>query len=540
MFRLPKHAAPPSAMNLNRFQFPRNEHTSKHFLTQLKSFRKHLKYYNGEKIRDVHFEDFEPILNYFGGRAGEEVDKSDPKSSRKYSLTDSQPIKVFNSPPMRTWIPVRCDALGFDFKVVAAGIGHAGKAGGKAQVSIVYDANREARERAKDPGNAKSERVTYISKEYYDMEYFLNEYNFLQFAHLPYIPKPFCVEYGPNPKIVMEHIPGERVHYTFYRYGQFLRQEYPNEKELREEKMKTTLIKVLAKILVTIKYIHSIGFIHADIKPENIMYDTDSGRVVMIDFDLSVSAPYIFTGRGTETTIAPELNGLLQGAVHFGIDWWAYGSTAAMIIAAGFAGILFDSAKEEAKIERYFNYVPFKYIRGQNRYEMSPIPEFFPPAMRSFLYPFFNPDPSLRVFSEHNAYNWIRSHPLFSIVTDWTRYEILDLGAYSVATPMQIGFIAFSQHPVLLLPITRLHKIINGISNMFYLGNVFAESSATTKDGTLANVEDSGDEDGDEGDEDEDDSEEEEEEEEEGSEEEEEDGADRDNNSDEMFELEED
>ena len=75
---------------------------------------------------------------------------------------------------------------------------------------------------------------------------------------------------------------------------------------------------------------------------------------------------------------------------------------------------------------------------------------------------------------------------------------------------------------------------------MFYLGNVFAESSATTKDGTLANVEDSGDEDGDEGDEDEDDSEEEEEEEEEGSEEEEEDGADRDNNSDEMFELEED
>ena len=30
---------------------------------------------------------------------------------------------------------------------------------------------------------------------------------------------------------------------------------------------------------------------------------------------------------------------------------------------------------------------------------------------------------------------------------------------------------------------------------MFYLGNVFAESSATTKDRTLANVEDSGDED---------------------------------------------
>lgn len=498
MFRMPKHAAPPASMNPNRFQFPRNEHTSKRFLSQLKNFRKSLKYHMNKKIRHVLFEDFEPILNYVGGRPGEEVDKSDPKRRRKYSLTDSQPIKVFNTPPTRTWIPVRCDALGFDFKLHSEAIGHSGKASPKALVTIVYDANREARERARDPqGNAGTERVTYVCKEYYDTEYFLNEYNFFQFAHLPYIPKPFCVEYGPNPKIVMEHIPGERVHYTFYRYGQFLRKEYPNEedKELRNEKMQTTLAKVLAKILVTVKYIHSIGFIHADIKPENIMYDTKSGRVVMIDFDLSVSAPYLFTGRGTETTIAPELNGLLQGPVHFGIDWWAYGSTAAMIISAGFAGIFFDADQEEAKIEKYFNYVPFKYIRGQNRYEMTPIPEFFPPAMRSFLYPFFNPDPSLRVFSEHNAYNWIRSHPIFTVITDWNRYEHLDLGSYSVATPMQIGFLAFSQHPVLLLPITRFHKIINGLSNMFYLGNVFAESSATTKDGTLANVEDSGDED---------------------------------------------
>ena len=496
MFRLPTHAAPPFKMNQNRFQFARNEHTSKRFLKQLRYFRRDLKYYRRNKIPNVLFKDFEPLLNYYSGRPGDEVDTSNPKRSRKNSLTDSQPIKIFNSPPMRTWIPVRCDALGFDFKVVVDGNGV--KTGAKAKVSIVYDANKEAREKNKDSGSGKKERVTYISKEYYDMEYFLNEYNFFQFAHLPYLPKPFCVEHGQYPKIVMEHVPGERVHYAFYRFGQFLRHTHPEDKKYREEEMKTKLIKVLAKILVTVKYIHSIGFIHADIKPENIIYDLDSGRVVIIDFDLSVAAPYVFTCRGTETTIAPELNGLLEGPVHYGIDWWAYGSTAAMIIAAGFAGILFDSVKEEANIELYFNYVPFKYIKGQNAYEMTPIPEFFPPAMRSFLYPFFNPDPSLRVFSEHNAYNWIRSHPIFSIVTDWDRYEKLDLGDYSIATPMHIGLIAFSRRPVLLMPIPTIYKYINGFTNMLNLGNIISDPSATTKDGTLASLADSGDEDDDE------------------------------------------
>lgn len=490
MFRLPTHAAPPTAINQNRFQFPRHEHTSKRFLKSLESFRRTLQRYRGEKIRDVLFEDFEPKLNYVNSRSGEEIDQSDFKKTRQYSLTDSQPIKIFNSSPERTWIPVRCDAIGFDLRVLEAGIGH-GEKNDKAQISIVYDANREARERAKDPnGRNPVKRVTYIRKEYYDTEYFLNEYNFFQFAHLPYLPKPFCVEYDPHPTIVMEHVPGERIHHTLYRFGQFLRSKHPENREAMEEEMKTTLIKLLAKILVTIKYIHSIGFIHADIKPENIMYDPITGRVVMIDFDLTVSAPFVFTGRGTGTTIAPELNGLLQGPVHFGIDWWAYGSTAAMMISSGFAGILFDPVKEKVILERYFNYVPFMYVKGENRYEMTPIPEFFPPAMRSFLYPFFNPDPSLRVFSEHNAYNWIRSHPLFTnVISDWTRYEQLDMGAYSVATPMHIGLTAFSKRPVLLLPLTRLHKIISGISNMLYLG-----TSATTKDGTLANVEDSDDE----------------------------------------------
>lgn len=454
-FRMPRAYAPPAEAGPNVFMFPNIDRSDPRVLSQVKEFRKSLTLHEGKPIERCEFEDFKPNLNLFTKASASNTSKSSKKL-----YTDSLPIKVFDFPPMRTWIPVRCDALDIDLKVERAVEGHAGKAGGKAHVSIVYNAKNT------------SKKVFYIRKEYYDLEYFTNEYNFLQFAHHPHIPKPFCVEYDQSPKIVMEYVEGERVHMAFYILGQALQSKFPKDPRARWDHMSKALGRVLAKLLVTLKYIHSIGFIHADLKPENIIYNLSNGRIAIIDFDLSVSAPYAFTGRGTEATIAPETNGLLKGPVHFGIDWWAYGSTAAMMIAVALASTQYDS--NDPEIDKLITYVPFKYNRSTNQYEMTPIPKVFPPVMRSFLYPFFNPDPSRRVFSEPNAYNWIRGHPMFTCVEDWKKYENLDLGVFAAHTPLQLGFKKFSKNPVLLQPLKRYSKIFTDLSNMVF--NVFSIS----------------------------------------------------------------
>lgn len=447
-FRMPTAYAPKVCPNV--FKFPTSPRSDPTFLSQLEEFRKGLQMFEGKPIEGCKFKDFQPKLNFY---TANNVGGSQKISDKKL-FTTSPPIKVFDAPPIRSWIPVRCDALDVDLRHERNVDGHAGKGGGKAQVSVVYDANRSTAEK----------KVYYIRKEYYDLEYFTNEYNFLQFANHQHIPKPLCVVYDPYPTIVMDFVPGERVHIAFYHLGISFRDQYPDDQITQRKQMSIALSKVLAKILVTLRYIHSIGFIHADLKPENIIFDLRSGRIAIIDFDLSVSAPYAFTGRGTEATVAPEVYGLLKGPVHFGIDWWAYGSTAAMMIAAALAGLCYDI---DFVVEQTMNYVPFKYIRSTNQYEMTPIPKYFSPVMRSFLYPFFNPDPSKRVFSEINAYNWIRVHAMFSCVENWDKYEHVDLGPYASLSPIQIGFLNFTNSPRLLKPLTRISKIFNHWSQMF-------------------------------------------------------------------------
>ena len=152
-----------------------------------------------------------------------------------------------------------------------------------------------------------------------------------------------------------------------------------------------------------------------------------------------------------------------------------------MMIAAGTAGILHGIARQETE-QALLSYTPFKYDSSTNQYKMTPIPVYFPPVMRSFLYPFFNPDPSKRVFSEANAYNWIRSHAFFNCVSNWTNYENVNLGEYASRTPLQLGFIKFSYNPILLRPTTRISKLINGFTSMLGLGTVFTTTNNSPPD----------------------------------------------------------
>lgn len=442
------YAAPPgSEIKSNVFRFPGHRDSDPAFLEQLKAFRKSIRHYRGNLIDDksCRIEDFTPKFNLIW--------------DDKTRLTDSPPIKVFNAPPIRQWIPMRCDALRYDFRVFGPVDGHAGKAGGRTLVSIVYDAK-------------KGDSVKYIMKEYYDVEYFTNEYNFFQFANHIHLPKPICVEYGANPKIVMEFVEGERVSQAFYELGMDMQKKHPNKFNDQWAEIIHNAGLVFGMLLATIKYIHSIGFIHADIKPENVIYNIETNQLYVIDFDLSVSAPYVFTGRGTHSTVAPEVHGLLKGPVHFAIDWWAYGSTVVIIIASGMAGVLYD-IKERSVTDSIASYIPFFYNQKTNSYTMTPLPNYFPLIIRSFIYPFFNPDPSRRVFSEFNAYNWIRTHPTFTSIQDWGAFERKVHDA-SLISPLMHGFVRFSRRPVLLAPIKRFQKTM---SSFFNIGGFFGSNT---------------------------------------------------------------
>lgn len=46
-------------------------------------------------------------------------------------------------------------------------------------------------------------------------------------------------------------------------------------------------MKILKKILKTIKYIHSNNIIHRDISNKNILYNVETGAIKLIDFGIA-------------------------------------------------------------------------------------------------------------------------------------------------------------------------------------------------------------------------------------------------------------
>jgi protein-serine/threonine kinase len=93
-----------------------------------------------------------------------------------------------------------------------------------------------------------------------------------------------------------------------------------------------------AEVLVALEYLHALGIIYRDLKPENVLLRED-GHVMLSDFDLCFKAHVVptFTTEfvaepttafsrscvGTHEYLAPEL---VSGNGHAnGVDWWAFG-----------------------------------------------------------------------------------------------------------------------------------------------------------------------------------------------------------------------
>lgn len=108
-----------------------------------------------------------------------------------------------------------------------------------------------------------------------------------------------------HPNIVTVHDVG--IHEGYH----YLSMEYVPGKELREAKYdisKTEAIRIVKEVAKALDYAHKQGYIHRDVKPENIMLHDNGERVVLMDFGIA---------RMTQTSNSVTKTGKVIGTPHY-------------------------------------------------------------------------------------------------------------------------------------------------------------------------------------------------------------------------------
>ena len=181
------------------------------------------------------------------------------------------------------------------------------------------------------------------------------------------------------------------------------------------------LIRISAQLFLAIEHMHYLKFIHADLKPHNVLIDTD-GNVKVIDFGFTSQLPYGKKSQGTHFTMAPELHNKVPGLVHEGVDWWAFGSTIAMWFGAYYDELSFMKSHKGQNSNRtgHKNTCILMNWTDKGKFESGSVPKEFPESLRSFLYIFFSVDPDARLFNTPRLLKQIRNHEFFSNI-NWSQ-----------------------------------------------------------------------------------------------------------------------
>ncbi|MHC4268652.1 MAG: serine/threonine protein kinase [Planctomycetota bacterium] len=157
-----------------------------------------------------------------------------------------------------------------------------------------------------EPGNNQY-GIKYSPTYSYEREYkVLNN-----FSH-PQIPKRFDFgrsELFDNDKLVLneyfialQHFEGEDL------------VEYYKQKEIPDSGEIENVIKYIASVAEPLQYLHSKGYVHADIKPGHLILNPDTGTIGLIDLELSIKSGELINGLTVEYA-SPEqkhMNNLLR------------------------------------------------------------------------------------------------------------------------------------------------------------------------------------------------------------------------------------
>jgi len=200
--------------------------------------------------------------------------------------------------------------------------------------------------------------------------------------------------------------------------GEFFRtlQKQPN-KRLTEEAVRF----YGAEVLLALEYLHMMGFIYRDLKPENLLLHS-SGHLMLTDFDLSkasitpvtahvlkkfmsppqiTGSPELVTNSfvGTEEYIAPEV---IIGRGHTStVDWWTYGI---LLYEMRFGRTPFRGRNQDDTFSRVLdNSVKF------------PEDVIASKDLKSLVRKLLHKDPKKRLGGQHGA-SEIKEHPFFKSV----------------------------------------------------------------------------------------------------------------------------
>ncbi|CAG8507868.1 10707_t:CDS:2 [Acaulospora colombiana] len=189
----------------------------------------------------------------------------------------------------------------------------------------------------------------------------------------------------------------------------------------------------IAELACAIRYLHSKGVVHRDIKPDNVLLD-DLGHVHITDFNIArhIRADKPLTSHsGTCAYMAPEV--FRGGGYGVTVDWWSLGVL--------FYECIYGRSDNQEELKKMILKAPIKYL------DMDPPVS---PACVSAIQEFLERDISRRLGCGPNGFELIQKHPFFRNF-DWPALENKELNPIFRPSSDRINFDATYDLEELLL-----------------------------------------------------------------------------------------
>lgn len=181
------------------------------------------------------------------------------------------------------------------------------------------------------------------------------------------------------------------------------------EKPLKEEEARL----VTAEVILALEYLHGLGIIYRDLKPENVLIGND-GHIRLADFGLSKIAGKSESGAvnktnsfcGTSDFMAPEM--LRNISYNGSVDMWALGV------------FIFNIVSGETPFEGSETEDTYSRILHEELYEAPPSTSF----VTDLLYNLLNKSPAERLGAGPHGWSDIKNHAWFASV-NWEELSCL-------------------------------------------------------------------------------------------------------------------